>query len=404
GAAGGAEITAAGGGRGDAVGVAAVVMAARAAAVAARQQGILGDTALDRAGADGDAVVGAGDGYGDRLGRTLAVPVIDDDRVGLGRALAGRKILRGRIIDRVGPADAAAGGVRRFSHRGIDGERAMRAAAGEARRVRVAEVDVGERHQAADRRRRILVEAAALGAAGDADAVIGADDLDADRLGGGLAVAVADGHDIGLDHALADRQILRGGIVDRVGPADRADGGAGRFADRGGRERAEQRPGRRRHRPRVAVDQVDVGERDRAADRGGGIFAELAALRAAGDRDAVIGAGQGDHDILRGAAAVPVVDRDRIGLRDRLADGEILDRAVADIELPADRSRAVASRVVADTGVERAQVARRRWRDDEAVGVRRIDIGESKAAGRAVAAGIFGHAAGDRAAADRDAV
>src|SRR5205085_5875105 len=47
---------------------------------------------------------------------------------------------------------------------------------------------------------------------------------------------------------------------------------------------------------------------------------------------------------------------------------------------------------------------RRRWRDDEAVGVRRIDIGESKAAGRAVAAGIFGHAAGDRAAADRDAV
>src|SRR5205085_457846 len=175
-------------------------------------------------------------------------------------------------------------------------------------------------------------------------------------------------------------------------------------ADRGGRERAEQRPGRRRHRPRVAVDQVDVGERDRAADRGGGIFAELAALRAAGDRDAVIIAGDGDGHGFAGGGALAVGDRDRIALGQRLAVGEILDGRIVDREAPVDLAGAVAGRVIADERAERAEITAAGGRHGDAVGVATVDIAEREAAVGAGRQRILGDIALDRAGADGDAV
>ena len=62
----------------------------------------------------------------------------------------------------------------------------------------------------------------------------------------------------------------------------------------------------------------------------------------------VVGSGDRDGDSLRYRDAVIVLDRDRIGLRDRLALGQRLQRRIVIVqrEVPADRSLVVGVRQV----------------------------------------------------------
>ena len=66
----------------------------------------------------------------------------------------------------------------------------------------------------------------------DVGPVVRAGDRDGDRLGDLAAVAVVERDVIFLDDAFAGREILRGIIVDRVAPAERAVRGVRRLGDR----------------------------------------------------------------------------------------------------------------------------------------------------------------------------
>ena len=83
------------------------------------------------------------------------------------------------------------------------------------------------------------------------------------------------------------------------------------------------------------VGEIDVAEGDSA---GGDLVAGPMALRVLGDRASeclgadhrrVVGAGNGDDDVLRDDAAVLVIEGDGIGLVHRLAGGELIERGVA---------------------------------------------------------------------------
>src|SRR5207244_2626944 len=100
----------------------------------------------------------------------------------------------------------------------------------------------------------------------------------------------------------------------------------------------------------VQVGDVDVGKRDAAAGAvGGGRAGDAGGLverggrrgRAGHDGGLIIGAGDGDGDVLRDAAAMAVGDGDRVGDRERLAGGEEVERAVGDGVGPADGLGAV---------------------------------------------------------------
>ena len=70
---------------------------------------------------------------------------------------------------------------------------------------------------------RVLGDRAArIGPAADGRCIVGAGDGDRDQLRDGAAVAVVDRDGERLGGGLADREVLRGAVGDRVGPADRA--------------------------------------------------------------------------------------------------------------------------------------------------------------------------------------
>src|SRR4029077_6068642 len=125
--------------------------------------------------------------------------------------------------------------------------------------------------------------------------------------------------------ALALRQIVGGGVGNRVGPANGAGLGGRALADRSHGERAAERvAGVSRHTGGVGIDQINVVDRDVAGGqkvRMGGVFGDRAAVVGRRRRDGrrLVGAGDGDGDVLRRRAAVAVVD----------GDGELLGRALA---------------------------------------------------------------------------
>src|SRR5207253_1611886 len=124
--------------------------------------------------------------------------------------------------------------------------------------------------------------------------------------------------------------------------------------------------------------------------------------RAGHDGGLIIGAGDGDGDVLRDAAAMAVGDGDRVGDRERLAGGEEVERAVGDGVGPADGLGAVvdgaeaqrtrirnvggcAAALVPDRGVEAGRGG---------VQVGDVDVGKRDAAAGAVGGGRAGDAGG----------
>ena len=123
-----------------------------------------------------------------------------------------------------------------------------------------------------------------------------------------LPVVERDGE--ALDLGLAGGQILHRGIGNRVGPGQLAAGaGAGGVAVLDRRQRAERGPiGRAGGRNQMHVGEVDVGEADGAAvgqvAGRGDLLGDRADQILRGDHRRVVGAGDGDVDLLGDQAAV----------------------------------------------------------------------------------------------------
>ena len=153
--------------------------------------------------------------------------VVERDREALDLGLAGGEILDRRVGDRIGPGElAAAAGAGRVAvlDRAERAEGRADRGAGGRHQVDVGEVDIGEGDRAAvgevagggdllgDRADEIL--------RGDQRGVIGAGDGDRNVLRDGRAVAIIDSHPIDFGHCLACTEILRGRLIDGVGPPD----------------------------------------------------------------------------------------------------------------------------------------------------------------------------------------
>src|SRR5205807_2629341 len=105
--------------------------------------------------------------------------------------------------------------------------------------------------------------------------------------------------------------------------------------------------GLRGERRGVGVEGVDIAVGDGAGlGVGGGVLADGvvgdlgdgAGLRGAGDDRGVVGAGDGEGDGLQGGAAVAVVDGDVVLLGQDLTGLQEVERAVGNLEGPADRA------------------------------------------------------------------
>src|SRR5207237_1342054 len=109
----------------------------------------------------------------------------------------------------------------------------------------------------------------------------------------------------------------------------------------------------------VAVGQIDVGEGYRAA--AGEVAAAIdgdvlgdRAIGVGGDDRILVGAGDGDGDVLGGEAAVIVGNLDLIGLGDGLVLGQEVDRVIGDREAPCDGAAGAVDGVGDRAGAERA--------------------------------------------------
>src|SRR6185436_20698035 len=147
---------------------------------------------------------------------------------------------------------------------------------------------------------------------GDQRHIVGAGDGDVDLPGDHAAVLVVERDGEALDLGLAGRQKLNRGICNRVGPGQLAAGSsAGRIAILDRRQRAEDGPDRGAGgRNQMHVGEVDVGEGDDAAvgqvARRGDLFGDCTNEILRGDHRPIVGAGDGDVDLLGDQAAVLV--------------------------------------------------------------------------------------------------
>ena len=113
--------------------------------------------------------------------------VVDRHGVGFAGGLTGGEVLRRRVVQGVGPAHRAAGGVGRFAHRRQrkHAQRRLAGGRGKGGDMAVGQVDVGEADGAGGAERigqgwrgiGIFDHRAALRGAGDADPVVGAGNL-----------------------------------------------------------------------------------------------------------------------------------------------------------------------------------------------------------------------------------
>ncbi len=128
----------------------------------------------------------------------------------------------------------------------------------------------------------------------------------------------------------------------------------------------------------VDVGRIEVAGRGR---RAGSAVVDATGLHhrpggIAGDHRGVVGAGDGDGDKLRRRSAVAVVDLDRIGLHQLLADPERLPQRVVGREQPGHLSDAVAGGVVGHVGDEGPEVAAAPGRHRRDVSVGEVDVAE----------------------------
>src|SRR5690349_13526107 len=138
-----------------------------------------------------------------------------------------------------------------------------------------------------------------------------------------MTIVESDG--VGLADALPRRQVLRGNVVQGIGPADRAGGGIGRLIDCGQRKCAERGGVSRggREAGGMPVAEIDVAKADGAGSGGGAVLDHGAGLRATGNGDRVVGAGNSDLNGLSDYSAMLVVDRDLELLELALARGQV---------------------------------------------------------------------------------
>ena len=257
-------------------------------------------------------------------------------------------------------------------------------------------VDVGVVVEDVDQQRHVLGRGVAVGV-GDR-AVVDPGQCNGDRLCIFTTLAVVDGHGVGLGPRLALGERLQIGVVDVEAPVDLARAVAGGVIADDGVEGAEIAGVVGGDGNRVGVGEVDVTE-CKASDFliVASVFRHRAGNRAAADHDPVVDAGDGHLDGLDSLAAFAVVDGDGVALGEDIADAEMLDGGVVDVEAPVDLARAVAGGIVADDGVEGAEIAGVVRGDGDRVGVAEVDIGESEAADRLGRERILGDRAGDRA-------
>ena len=203
---------------------------------------------------------------------------------------------------------------------------------------------------------------------------------------------------VGLGQGLSRDEIVEGGIVDGVGPADHPCPIAGRgVADDGVECAAIARAGRRDG-DGMRIGEVHIGEGDRSgrgqrrgvlAGRSIRQFGDLAGRHRSGNDRRVVGAIDGDGDVLERGPAATVADRDLVGLAQRLAGGQIVDRGVVDGIGPGDDAGSIAGRGIADDSGERAPIARSARRHDDSMRIREIHVSEGHRPGRGQCRGIL---------------
>src|SRR6266404_4543714 len=208
-------------------------------------------------------------------------------------------------------------------------------------------------------------------------------DGDGDDLRG--AVHGADGEGIGQMLAIIERPHCRVGIVERIGPRAGRGHLVGTVAVVGGRS------GRRRDEAVGRVVDVGVGQRagrDRRATDDEVVVYLHDAARRAGYHRRVVGAGDGDVDLLGDQAAVLVVERDGEALDLDLAGSEILNRGIRNRVSPGQMAAGAGAGGVAvlDRGERAEHVPDRGAGRRNRVHVSEIDVGKADdAAAREVA-------------------
>ena len=316
------------------------------------------------------------------LGHRCVVGTEDADRQ---RRIGIRRPVRGRVVEHVGQRRIARvarlhgvvatgmpgrrrlcfGGVERVGvgARAGEGQHPVVAVerAGRRHRQRRSTIDVGVGHIGkAERRRRITgmrrtenhvarnagtIFDRPVGIGLGHRAVVRASNRDCDVLGVNPAVSVIDGHPVDLRQRLACGKKIERAIIDRVGPVYGIACGT-RVGHRG---RADYQIAQRRrngiamaiaHRARntdgMVVGQIDVGEghRPRVAQQPAfvrlGFFGHATGDVHRRDHRGIVRARDRDRDVLRICPPMPVIDGHPIDLRQLLASGEEIERAVID--------------------------------------------------------------------------
>ena len=210
----------------------------------------------------------------------------------------------------------------------------------DARRDRVAQVDVSHAQRAGGGQRAVGFRQSPGGAvaADDADAwrIFGAGDGDADSALDNAAMAVID-LDVELfDFGLARSQVFHRTVGHRVGPGQLAARAAvGRVSVLDGRKSTQWRADRH-GRDRVHVRQVNIGEgecsRIRQVAGRRDLFRHRAGNLGCAHQRRIIGAGDGDRQCRGGGAAATVVDRVRKCIAQDFPGCQLLYRRLGIVE------------------------------------------------------------------------
>ena len=210
-------------------------------------------------------------------------------------------------------------------------------------------------------------------------------------------MTVVDQDSVRLNKCLVGLNDLPQRVVGDKKPVHLADPVAGRRVAHIGREYAEITARRRRHRHDMGVDEIDIGEVDIAGiehQRKAVVLIHFALVDRRRDHRRIVRPGDGDGDLLRDRAALPVVDGHGVNLCQLLAFRQKLHLGIVDREIPHHLAGAVAGRVVAQTGGEAAEIPVLRRCHRNTVRVAEIGIAEIDGARRRRRRRILYHVAG----------
>ena len=238
----------------------------------------------------------------------IARIVVHRDSEGFGEGFTHGQGLNGRVavVERVGPALAAActtGG----AGDGREAEAAvLGGAGGDAGGLDVGEIEIGEGHRTCGNHLAVFCDSTALGGAGDDDFVVAAGDRDGDDLIDVAAFLIGDADCEEVRDGFSRRQALnhRAGVGQRVGPlaAVALEGERAVVADAAGSASLDA--------PGGGGAGIDVAGAEHACGADGAVFCDGAGGIACGEGNdrMVIGAGYRDGDAACNRAAVTIKD------------------------------------------------------------------------------------------------